>query len=413
MSGDERPDGGQVGVVDEELGLLDRFVELKQRQWFLLTGSALVLLVLPFLMIDGLSVLSELLTGTDDFAGYAGLPSLVLVFAIVVIGFDLLLGYTRLLSFGHAAFFGAAAYGAAIFSEQVVASPLAMVVVGGLVGTLLALPIGVLSIRRSGVYFAVLTLTFAQMLFFWARSPGAWLTRGSNGFIPDAELTILGYRPDTPLTEALLVPLPETVFGTVTVEYVLVAVFALLAILMAYRIVNSPYGLVLEAVGQNQQRVNFVGLNVFRYKLMAFVISGAFAAVGGALFAIHEIAVGGGVYPDSLYWIQSGDFVIMTVLGGVGSIAGPVIGAFVFEYIANVINGASTVLFTGPLQPVLGEFTLNFTPIWRLVLGGVFVLVVAFFPDGVRGALASLARRLSDRFGERRREPATADGGDD
>jgi branched-chain amino acid transport system permease protein len=177
----ERPDGGQVEVVgEEELGLLDRFVELKQRQWFLLAGSALVLVVLPYLMIDGLTMASEALTGTDDFAGYEGLPSLVLVFAIAVIGFDLLLGYTKLLSFGHAAFFGTAAYAAAIFSEQVAANPLVMVLVGGLIGTALALPIGFLSIRRSGVYFAVLTLTFAQMLFFWVRSPGAWLTRGST-----------------------------------------------------------------------------------------------------------------------------------------------------------------------------------------------------------------------------------------
>jgi len=399
---DARTDGGAV-TTPEDSGtgtVLERLSALTERESTVLLGSALALLALPVLLIDGLGLVSTLVFGSPTFAAYEGLPTLILAFAIAVIGFDILLGYTELLSFGHAAFFGTAAYTAGVVSTQVSSNPIVMVVLGIIATVPLAILIGALSIRRSGVYFAVLTLTFGQMLYYYALAPGSWLTGGANGFTDIQGRTLFGLELGDSLqdvyfdlTGSLLLDIP---FARLSVEYLFLATFTLLAIWLAYRIINSPYGLILSAIGENEQRVEFVGLNVFRYKLMAFVISAMFAGAGGALFAVHERAAG--VYPGSLYWITSGDFVIMTVLGGTGTIAGPFLGALVFEYISNVISSVSLVLFTGPLRGLLGEFTLNFGPIWRLVLGGVFVLVVARFPDGIRGAIANAVEAANDRL---------------
>jgi branched-chain amino acid transport system permease protein len=393
-----RADGGMTAGEAETA--LQRLVALTKRESVVVLGSALALLALPVLLIDGLGVVSTLLFGSTKVAGYEGLSALVLAFAIAVIGFDILLGYTELLSFGHAAFFGVSAYTAGIVSVQVSSNPLVMIAIGILVTAPLAVVIGFLSIRRSGVYFAVLTLTFGQMLYFYALGPGAWLTGGANGFTDIQTETLFGLGlGDTlqdiyfEMTGSLLVDIP---FARLSVEYLLLATFTLAAIWLAYRIINSPYGLILSAIGENEERVDFVGLNVFRYKLMAFVLSAMFAGAGGALFAVHERIAG--VYPGSLYWITSGDFVIMAVLGGTGSIAGPFLGALVFEYISNVVSSLSFVLFTGPLKGALGEFTLNFGPVWRLVLGGVFVAVVAKFPDGIRGAIANAVAAVDRRL---------------
>ncbi|WP_276261252.1 branched-chain amino acid ABC transporter permease [Haloglomus litoreum] len=400
--GPTRTDGGTVtapAAGGSSGSAIERLVALSKRESVVVVGSAIALLALPILLIDGLGLLSTVLFGSPKVAGYEGLSALILAFAIAVIGFDILLGYTELLSFGHAAFWGVSAYTAGIVSAQLTANPLVIVFAGIAVTAPLAVIIGFLSIRRSGVYFAVLTLTFGQMLYFYALGPGSWLTGGANGFTDIQSNPLFGFAlGDTiqdiyfDMTGALLLDIP---FARWSIEYLFLATFTLIAIWLAYRIINSPYGLILSAIGENEQRVDFVGLDVFRYKLMAFVISAMFAGAGGALFAVHERVAG--VYPGSLYWITSGDFVIMAVLGGTGSIAGPFLGALVFEYISNVVSSLSFVLFTGPLRGVLGEFTLNFGPVWRLVLGGVFVLVVAKFPDGIRGAIASAVAAIEER----------------
>jgi len=313
--------------------------------------------------------------------GYEGLASLVLAFGIAVVGFNILLGYVGLLSFGHAAFFGTSAYAAGIVASEAtiqipvvnasvtmpgLTSPLLMILVGIVVATILSWPIGFLSIRRSGVYFAVLTLTFGQMLYFYALAPGSWLTQGDNGFGTGST----GFSPGALFGQFSLEatsPIPASSW-----IYVLAALITLLAVALAYRIIKSPYGLIFKALGENEQRVEFVGLNVFRYKLMAFIISAAFTGAGGALFAIHETYL----HPTTaLFWITSGDFVIMNILGGVGTLAGPLFGALLFEYIGNVVSGASF--------PVIGSVG----SLWRLVLGGVFVIIVWLFPDGVWGGI--------------------------
>lgn len=370
-----RTDGGTA--LDVEESYLQRARALSQRSGAILVGSAIALLLFRWLLIDGLGILAE--TVDMRIGGYEGLPALVLIFGIVVIGFNLLLGYVGLLSFGHAAFFGMAAYTAGVFSAKVSGSPLLMVIAGTVVATLLAWPIGFLSIRRTGVYFAVLTLTFGQMLYFYALGPGAWLTGGDNGYSNVQTGKLLG-------SIRLGSPVPGLEFLLGNWQYVFVAVVMLLAILVASRIVNSPYGLIFRALGENEHRVSFVGLNVFRYKLMAFILSGAFAGVGGSLFLIHESYI----HPTTgLYWITSGDFVIMTVLGGTGSLVGPVFGALVFEYISNVISGVNL--------PVIGAIG----SLWRLALGAAFVIIVWLLPEGIYGAIKTLVGWIADAIDDR------------
>jgi branched-chain amino acid transport system permease protein len=383
MSDDTEPDGGPV-VDDAHVGgstgsVVDR---LMARDDIVVIGFALALVVFPYLLVNLLTDVGEAIG--FSIGGYVGLPTLVLIFGIVVIGFNLLLGYTGLLSFGHAAFFGASAYAAGIFTAEATAflptiiahSPLVMVGIGTLVALVIAWPIGFVSIRRSGVYFAVLTLTFGQMFYYYALGPGAWLTNGDNGF-SDVEV---GHLLGTFELEEAVVGM--SFLEAYTWQYIFVAVAAIFALWMANRIINSPYGLIFKALGQNEQRVSFVGLDVFRYKHMAFIISAGFAGAGGALFAIHETYI----HPTTaLYWITSGDFVIMTILGGTGSLAGPVIGALIFEYVSNVISGVSL--------PIIGAIG----SLWRFVLGAVFVFIVWVFPKGVYGGVKDLVVALSGR----------------
>jgi len=382
-----RGDGGapvatDVPMADRTAALFDRLRGLAGNEAVTLIAVAVALVVFPYALIDGLGMVGDAIG--VRIGGYEGLPSLVLIYGIVVIGFNILLGYTGLLSFGHAAFFGTAAYSAALLSSTKtitvpvveasvglpgIGSPIAMLVVGTLFATLLAWPIGFMSIRRSGVYFAVLTLTFGQMLYFFALGPGSWLTNGDNGF---SDVNV------DPLFGSIDLGQPVPI--VTSVEYVFVAGLMLLAIAAANRIVKSPYGLIFKALGQNEQRVEFVGLDVFRYKLMAFIISGAFAGAGGALFVLHDVYI----HPATgLYWIQSGDFVIMSILGGTGSLVGPVFGALIFEYISNVISGISL-----PMMGRIGS-------LWRLILGAAFVIIVWVFPRGIYGALKDLVNWLA------------------
>lgn len=385
MSGNgPRPNGGEI--FDPDASTIQRARALAQHNWSVILGAVIALLLFRWLMIDGLGMVADMVD--VRIGGYEGLPSLILIYGIIVIGFNLLLGYVGLLSFGHAAFFGTAAYVAGIFSAEVSGSPLLMVVAGTVAAIILAWPIGFLSIRRTGVYFAVLTLTFGQMLYFYALGPGAWLTNGDNGYSDIQTGDLLG-------SIRLDAPVPGLEFLLGHWQYVFVSIFMLLAIIVANRIVQSPYGLIFTALGENEHRVSFVGLNVFRYKLMAFIISAAFAGVGGSLFLIHESYI----HPTTgLYWITSGDFVIMSVLGGTGSLVGPVFGALVFEYISNVISGVSL--------PVIGAIG----SLWRLALGAAFVIIVWFLPQGIYGALKSLIGRVG-RLIERQLNQTA--GGDD
>lgn len=338
-------------------GLLDRWDGLRERESFSTAAAIAFVVVFPMIFIN-----------LPAYNGYMSLVELIYIWAIFAIGFDLLLGYTGLLSFGHAVFWGGSAYAAGLFSANVYGEPLLMVLVAMVTAIVLALIIGILSLRRGGIYFAILTLAFGQMMYFIALGPLGPITGGEDGFTGVAIEPLLG---SIGLEQAF-----AGVLGTLLhdVGYVLFAGFFVLAVVVAVRIVRSPYGAIFQAIAENEQRVRFLGLNVWRYKLAAFVISGAFAGVAGGLHTIHAqyVAVG------SLFWITSGDIVIITVLGGIGSIFGPVAGTVAFLYVENIVSGE--IAF------------------WLLVLGALFVTVVWLFPAGIWGIVTGIRSTVREQI---------------
>ncbi|WP_410765278.1 branched-chain amino acid ABC transporter permease [Haloferax sp. DFSO60] len=366
MSEEETTAGAkeQSAVVDSTL--LERVQQFQEREGAVVGLTAIVVALFPWIFARAPFI-------SDFLQGYQSLATLILIWGIFAIGFDLLLGYTGLLSFGHAAFWGGAAYAAGVIAKNVSGDPIVMVLSGTVFAILLAWVLGFLSLRRGGIYFSILTLAFAQMFYFMAASPLAFLTGGENGLTGVDVGSLFGMIH----LEADLPSVLGTLLGTGL--YAFVGVFFVGAVALAYRILNSPYGMVFRAIRENEQRAEFVGLNVWRYKLMAFIISGAFAGVAGSLFTIH----GSYVPLQSLFWTESGDIVVMTVLGGAGSMFGPVLGAALYLYIENIVSTiqALTIPFTGIV------LVNDFGYYWHLLLGIVFVAVVWIVPDGLWGML--------------------------
>jgi len=314
---------------------------------------------------------------SDLLQGYQELASLILVWGIFAIGFDLLLGRTGLLSFGHAAIWGGGAYAAGWLSANVVQSPLLIVGIAVLFAVVLSVVLGVLSLRRGGIYFAILTLAFAQMIYYMASAPLAFITGGDNGLTGVEIGPLLGSFD----LGSELPSIAGTLLGTW--RYAFIAAALVVSVAVIHRILNSPYGIVFRAINENERRAEFVGFDVRRYKLAAFVLSGTFAGLGGALFTVH----GEYVPLSSLYWTTSGEVVIMTVLGGVGSLLGPLIGAGIYLWVEYIVSGGYPFDWIGPY--------------WHLVLGLIFVTVVVLFPQGVWGLVedgrAWITTRLEDR----------------
>jgi branched-chain amino acid transport system permease protein len=350
---DSEPDEGGPSMADI---LAPRGNELR-----VMAAAAVVLGLFPY-------VFSRMPVVSGVIQGYQGLATLILIWGIFALGFDLLLGYTGLLSFGHAAFWGSAAYTAGVFSQHVSGSPILMVLAGTTFAVLLAWLLGFLSLRRGGIYFAILTLAFAQMMFYLSSSPLAFITGGENGLtgIETGEfLGIIALESELPSVLGLLLG---------TWMYAFVAAFTLFCLALGYRILNSPYGMVFRAIRENEQRAEFVGLNVWRYKLMSFILSGLFAGIAGSLYTID----GSYVPLSSLYWTESGEVVIMTVLGGTGSLFGPIVGAGIYLYVENIVSGFETI-----------------GPFWHLILGVVFVVTIWVFPRGVWGFFSDVRERIT------------------
>lgn len=282
----------------------------------------------------------------------------IMIFAIAVVGFDILIGYTGYVSFGQALFFGGGAYSTAFAVEYFGLSFLPAVLGTVVLTILIAALIGVLSFRRRGVYFALLTLAFAQMFwtmgFIWPN-----ITGGNEGFSFDRPPLDLGI---VEISMAGNVPM-----------YVVTFVVVALAVFFAVRIVESPYGQVLKAIRENEERTEFLGYNTLHYKLLAFIIAGGYAGLAGSLYAMFTQFS----FLNLLFWHQSGDLLMMVLIGGLGSIYGPVLGVFLFI--------------------LLRDYLSAITPEWPLVLGGVFVLVILFSPDGLVGIYNRISRRFRDK----------------
>ncbi len=282
--------------------------------------------------------------------GYIELGERIVVLGLAAMSLNFLLGYTGVLSFGHAAYFGLGAYGAGLTIRYLVPSTSLGLLIGALVGTLAGAIIGPLIIRLRGVYFAMVTIAFGQVFYFIAFR---WnnVTGGDDG--------LLGWT-RMPLN-----------FGFTTIDilhnsqafyYFILVVFAISVGIMAW-VLRSPFGRTLIAIRENERRARFLGIPVDRHIWMSWVISCCFVSVAGALYALLNNFVD----PRALYWTQSGDFVIMAVLGGMRSFWGPLLGAAIFVL----------------LQDYLSSQTQN----WMSFVGLFFVLVVLFFPRGILGAI--------------------------
>jgi len=271
-----------------------------------------------------------------------------LIFAVFAMSLDLLLGYAGLPSLGHAAFYGVGAYACALLALRQVDGLFPLLLVGGAAAAIVAIPIGALSLRTSGVYFLMLTLAFAQMLWGLAVN---WvsLTRGTDGLIGIPRPTLVGL-------DALEISLYERGAFFVLCLVVAVLTFAVLQVLA-----RSPFGKTLEGIRENETRMRALGVPTFRYRLAAFVVAAAIAGVAGSLAAMSN----GYATPDLLYWTASGFGLVAVVVGGTRSLIGPVLGAFVV------------------LVAQLGLST--YVDRWELILGALFIAFVLFVPGGLVG----------------------------
>lgn len=274
----------------------------------------------------------------------------VLIYGLYAAGYNLLFGYTGLLSFGHAAFFGTGAYATGIAIGTFGFPWFAALGLGIAVPGVLAGGIGLLAIRTRGIYFAMVTLALAQLVYYVALQASSW-TGGENGF-----------RGFTISTIAL--PGLQLDFLHPLVKYYVLLVFAGVALWVLSRILASPFGAAIEAIRENETRARACGFNVERLKFLSFILSGCFCGLAGSLYALHLSIV-----PlDVLSYNTSGLVVMMTLLGGAGTFAGPFAGAFVFLVLEDVLT--------------------LWTPHWQLGLGAIFILCVLYLPKGIWGTLS-------------------------
>jgi len=272
-----------------------------------------------------------------------------LTMAIFALGFNLILGYLGMVSFGHAAYYAVGAYTAGLLITRLSIKSFEIVLLSSVAtAALVAGVIGFLCVRHTRIYFALLTLAFAQMIYAFLLKEYS-ITRGSEGIAGISKPEILGVALD---------------YGNNYYYFLLLMFIASLVILKI--IVNSPFGKTLQAIRENAVRSEFVGVSVPRYRWIAFVLSGMFSGLGGALFAPLNMHVS----PELAYWTFSGEIVFITILGGHGIFEGPALGAFAFEF--------------------LKYFALGLTIYWLIIVGSVLIVIVLLFPKGIAGTLGDL-----------------------
>jgi branched-chain amino acid transport system permease protein len=286
-----------------------------------------------------------------------------LIFAIAALGFNLLLGYTGLLSFGHSAYFGMGAYSAAFMVKYLgIGSMEIFVIAGVLITAGLSALFGYICVRHTRIFFAILALALSQVLWTLAYK-FFWVTGGTDGIrVAFAKMTLLGGMINFTGSGAY-----EKFVNSY--YYYVLFLFVVCTALM-WVIVHSPFGKALQAIRDNETRAQFVGVQVTRYRWFAFLISGTFTGLAGILW----VPLNGLVTPDVLYWPFSGEIVFMAVLGGFRNFTGPIVGAVVFNY--------------------LKAYAVASTQYWQFLLGFVLVVLVLVLPTGIVGACAKLKDKL-------------------
>ncbi len=352
-------------------------------------------------------------------AGYPDLLQKFAIYGIFAIGFNILFGLTGYLSFGHAAFLGIGSYAAVwsfkLFTMNVVPAIFLSVIAAGLFAAL----IGFVSLRRSGIYFSILTLAFAQMSYSLAYSVLTPITNGETGLQVRALLKEGQTRglldADIRVIDSFFgveeFGIPITNFFGLKMSgwegFYFCAIILIIAFFISLKIFRSDFGLMLRAIKSNQNRLNYTGINTRPYLLVAFMISGMYAGLAGSLLAVTDPLAGA----ERMQWTASGEVVLMTILGGAGTLIGPLIGAGIIKYLEQIFSSINNyVLFTFfdflpvELQVLVTKLTSLFVGEgWELTLGLMFMIVVVFLPGGVVEGI----NRIMGLFHKRKRKEDT------
>lgn len=288
--------------------------------------------------VIAVAVLLPLLFGTTT-------ANTVLVLAVFALGYNLLLGYGGELSFGHAAFYGLGGYGTILTIEYLVSNLYLAIVVSVVFTTIVSVIYGLISLRRRGIYFAMITLALAQMAYYIVFQWNS-VTGGGDGTAVPLQSAAIG--PIDPLAAGY----QFYIFGLVLLGGTWLAL---------RRVIRSPFGRALMAIRESEERARHVGYDVNKLLLLSFTMSGAIAGLAGAMHAVFAAFV----TPNLLFWTMSGEVVLVTILGGIGTLTGPIVGAIIFG--------------------VLSRNLTQFTEHWPIIFGLIFVLVVMYAPEGVYG----------------------------
>jgi ABC-type branched-subunit amino acid transport system permease subunit len=329
-------------------------------------------------------------------ASYPDLLQKFAIYGIFAIGFNILFGLTGYLSFGHAAFLGVGSYAAVWMFKLLSFNVLPALVLSVIVAGLFSVLIGFICLRRTGIYFSILTLAFAQMMFALAYSVLTPITNGETGlqvYTDDPQYLLSQGDPTTThlfglkMNEVFWKPEFLGFEAQFNYGYYFAAIFLILAFWIALRIFQSPFGLMLKAVKTNQNRLNYTGINTKPYALAAFVISGMYAGLAGGLLACMDPLAGA----ERMQWTASGEVVLMTILGGAGTMLGPVLGAGFIKYFEAIFSKINDNVLHGwfSFMPdwAADLLTLIISPFvgngWHLTLGALFMLIVIFLPGGL------------------------------
>jgi ABC-type branched-subunit amino acid transport system permease subunit len=384
---------------------------LNKKDTFLLFAVAVLVACAPIL----LNPFPEGSAMAQFNAGYPDLMQRFVIFGIFAVGFNILFGLTGYLSFGHAAFLGAGSYAGVWMLKLLTVNVIPAILISTVVAGLFAVFIGFISLRRSGIYFSILTLAFAQMSFALAASVLTPITGGETGLqtsLDDPRIldgaNTSGNIPAPNLfglemSDSLQINLAGWLW-TFNVGYYLAGVVLLVAFYIAIRIFRSPFGLMLRAIKSNQQRLTYTGINTRPYMLACFVISGMYAGLAGGLMVAMDPLAGA----ERMQWTASGEVVLMTILGGIGTLIGPVLGAGLIKYFENIFSKINENLLhkwfaflpdgaedfvVAIIYPFIGKG-------WHLTLGLMFMAVIIFLPGGLVELGQRISRKLSRTSGD-------------
>ncbi|MBO6782581.1 MAG: branched-chain amino acid ABC transporter permease [Alphaproteobacteria bacterium] len=365
--------------------------DTKRKDLILLAGFSAVVLLAPFIF------------GPVG-AGYPDLLQKFAIFGIFAMGFNILFGLTGYLSFGHAAFLGVGSYAAVWTFKLLTMNPFVALSLAVLIGGLFALAIGFVCLRRSGIYFSILTLALAQMSYNLAYSVLTPITNGETGLQlaqsdPRSLDAMFGIDYGAVLPSSHLFGIDMTGYP----GFYFCAVMFIACFYLSMRIFRSPFGMMLRAVKSNQNRMNYTGLNSRPYTLTAFVISGMYAGLAGGLLAVTDPLAGA----ERMQWTASGEVVLMTILGGAGTLLGPVIGAGVIKYFENIFSAFNEGFLLDVfdfLPEVIQHAAVSVSSLfvgegWHLTLGALFMVIVIFLPGGLMEGINRLYRKFRPKGG--------------